>query len=110
MHDTWTSWWEVTGAWEKAVAAAVALIVALELIILAVWPDWAQARKTFLYIIVGYFVLSGDYYRCKWRMFEPLTDFGAAMGHHLHTYGDLLLEKNGDHYKVTPLTHGSRDD
>lgn len=110
MNDIYTRWMDTTGKWEKTFAAFFIIWAIIRLATLIAWPTWDTAADAIIWWVLTYAIITSDYYRCRWRKFESLTDFGAAMGHHLHTWGDLLLEKNGDHYKVTPLTHGSRND
>lgn len=110
MNDIWTKWADTTGTRDKWFAGLLIAWSLIELLTLALNPSWARAGGTLTWIALTGAFIAGDYYYCLWRKFEPLTDFGAAIGDHLHAYGDLLIKKNGHTYKITPLTHGSRDD
>lgn len=102
MRDLYNRWWHITTGWEKSLATGLILTLVLDTLRLIFWQG--SAHHVILWAMLTYTALGMIYYRALWYKFEPLTDFGAAIGEHLHTYGDLLLEKNGGRYTATPLT------
>lgn len=104
MRDLYNRWWVTTGKWDKVFALLFVLVAVHEIVTLMISPSSENASDAIVWSAFAYASIGFDYYRALWYKFEPLTDFGAAIGEHLHTYGDLLLEKNGGRYTATPLT------
>lgn len=107
MSDFGKTWEKITlplTFLDKIALAILAGIAVFESLTWAFEPSWAGALGTFssmamLAIFWRWFWVEG--YR---RMFHTITAMGYNVGKDLNQYGDLLISKDGDYYKVTPLT------
>lgn len=111
MRRLISQWRFVTTRGDKTWAALFGLATAYQATMLALNPTLDSAITLFATIMFASVMMNADYHRGHRTKYQSITNFGATVSNHLHTYGDLLIEKrDGDNYKITPLTSGAENE
>lgn len=108
MHETWTSWWNITTGWEKSLAIGLILTLTLDILRMIFWQGSAQ--HVILWAALTYTALGMIYYQRLWHKHEPAAVLGAKLAYNLHIFGDHIIQKKeGGEFTIVPLGTGRSD-